>query len=171
MIDRQIAALLEQFGLPYSQESERLTFHMAQTLYHKIVEFGANNGVPPANIGGTIAYIAERDQAFFYVASERMIEIGAVQRLSQDGYRQAVKNLAYQIALLAIEQFSESGPISPANIIANVRNTAATSEQLTALDQIFMVVSYGAGVHPSVVDKDVGAHLDEYLLAYLTSKR
>jgi hypothetical protein len=171
MIDRQIAALLEQFGLPYSKESERLTFHMAQTLYHKIVEFGASNGVPPANIGGMIAYIAERDQAFFYVASERMIEIGAVQRLSQDGYRQAIKNLAYQIAMFAIEQVEEHGAVGTTNILASVRNTKEINKRLDQLDEIFAVISYGAGVHPSVVDKDVGEQLDEYLLAYVTSKQ
>lgn len=171
MIDQRITEMLECFGITFPKESERLTFHMAQTLYHKIVGFGANNNIPPSRIGAMIAYVAEKDPVFFYVASERMIDIGAVERLSKDGYRQAIKNLAYQIAMFAIEQFEEHGAIGTTNILASVQNTKETNQRLDQLDEIFAVISYGAGVHPSVVDKDVGEQLDEYLRAYMTSKQ
>lgn len=169
MLDTKVAVLLNLLKIKCPPTTEDMTERSALMLYNNIIEAGMDSLIAPEFVGQLVSTIAETDDEFFRVASRRAVEIGAVEELSYAGYQQAVKNIAYHLAMTAIEQI-ESGADDAKRVITDIRSSPQLMEKMRTLDQVYAMTSYGAGIPPRIVDRDVSKSLDEYLFAYIVKR-
>lgn len=135
----------------------------ARAIYAAIMDIGTLGLISPDDVKNMVMQGAEIDDDFFAVVSERSIEIGAVEKLDEAGYRAAIERLGYELALETVRLHTLETSLH------EELESPEFNGRTDQYDQIINTTALAAGVPFRFVVRDVAASIDRYVNAMLMS--
>jgi hypothetical protein len=89
----------------------------------------------------------------FKKVSNRAIELGVVEKLSEKGYIQAIQNVAYKIFVLSLTMNLINIPIETDS--REYYNYDKIGDEIKQLDEIINIISFASGRHWDYVSNDI----------------
>lgn len=110
-------------------------------------------------LASIIERIAKNPEEFKKV-SNRAIELGLVEKLSETGYAQAVQNVAHKVFTLSLGMNLTGVPMELDS--SEYYNYDGVGEEMKQLDKIINMIAFASGRHWNYVNADIDKWLDYY---------
>lgn len=110
-------------------------------------------------LASIIERIAKNPEEFKKV-SDRAIELGLVERLTETGYSQAVQNVAHKVFMLSLGMNLTGIPMEQDS--NEYYNYDGVGDEMKQLDKIINMIAFASGKHWNYVNADIDKWLDYY---------
>lgn len=123
-------------------------------------ELGVNPFAADDELLASIMERIAKNPEEFKKVSNRAIELGLVERLTESGYFQAVQNVAHKLFTLSLNMNLSGVPMEPDS--GEYYKYDGIGDEMKKLDKIINMIAFASGRHWNYVNADVDKWLDYY---------